>query len=74
MALGKATVNILANLKPLKKGLSSARIAVNAMVKRAGSALKTGFSSAFRAVTSGLQSIIRLAKLAALSLVGIGMA
>lgn len=74
MALGKATVDITANLKPLQKGLLQARTAVTAMVKRAGSALKSGFTSAFRAVTSGLKSIIRLAKLAAVALLGIGVA
>lgn len=74
MALGKATVNILANLAPLKKGLISAKALVSTMVKSAGSAIKSGFSAAFRVVTAGLRKIISLAKLAALAMLGIGAA
>ena len=74
MALGKATVNILANLKPLQRGLATARVAVKKMVSVAGSALKTGFKAGFRAVTSGLRRIANLAKMAAIAILGIGIA
>jgi hypothetical protein len=74
MALGKATVNIVANLKPLKRGLAQARGAITSMVKRAGSALRTGFNVGFRVISSGLARITRLAKLTALAILGIGIA
>lgn len=74
MALGKATVNILANLKPLKRGLLQAQVAVSSMVKRAGSLMKTGFTAGFRIISAGLAKITRLAKIAALALLGIGAA
>lgn len=74
MALGKATVNILANLKPLQRGLKNANAAVKAMVKRAGSAMRTGFRASFKLISAGFRNIIRLAKLAAAAIIGIGIA
>lgn len=74
MALGKAKVNILANLKPLKRGLISAKAAIVGFMKRAGSVMKFGFTSAFKVINSGLRKIVRLAKLAAVALIGIGIA
>lgn len=74
MALGLAAINITANLKPLKKGLARANMLIRGMVKRAGSVMKSGFSLAFRAIKSGLRTIIRLAKIAAAALLGIGIA
>jgi len=74
MALGKATVNILANLKPLKRGLISANAAVVGFVKRAGSVMKFGFTAAFRVIKAGLRKITSLAKIAAVAMIGIGIA
>ncbi|RKY06703.1 MAG: hypothetical protein DRP56_06935 [Planctomycetota bacterium] len=67
MALGKAVVNIMANLGPLKRGLANAAIATKKMV---GSISK----GAFRVLSSGIRSVIRLAKTATIALLGIGAA
>jgi len=97
MALGKATVNILANLKPLKAGLRKARAAVlkatrdikrdraltrEALgnlfelsgLKRALGVVRFGFTSLFKIVRVGFRNMIRLSKLAAAALLGIGIA
>jgi hypothetical protein len=74
MALGKATVNIMANLKPLQRGLKNANAAIKSMVKRAGSAMRAGFRASFKVITAGFRNIIRLAKLAAAAIIGIGIA
>ncbi len=74
MALGKAKVNILANLKPLKRGLINARTLITGFMKRAGSVMKFGFTSAFKVINKGLRKIVSLAKLAAAALIGIGIA
>ncbi len=74
MALGKAKVNILANLRPLQRGLIQAKAAVTSMVRSAGSIMRTGFTSAFRVVNAGLRKIVSLAKIAAVALLGIGAA
>jgi hypothetical protein len=67
MALGKAVVNILANLKPLKRGLLNAKVLVTKMVS---SITRTSFNI----LKAGLRKIISLAKLAAVSILGIGIA
>lgn len=67
MALGKATVNILANLKPLRRGLINARLAVTKMV----SSISRG---AFNILRAGLRKITALAKITAAALLGIGIA
>jgi hypothetical protein len=67
MALGKAVVNILANLKPLKRGLLAARVLVSRMV--------TSISrTSFNLLKSGLRKIMSLAKLAAIAILGVGIA
>ena len=71
MALGKAVVNITANLAPLKRGLAQARTAITSMVKRAGSMMRSGLTSGFRAITAGLSKITRAAKIAAAALIGV---
>lgn len=67
MALGKAVVNIMANLGPLKRGLANAAIATKKMV----GSISNG---AFRVLSSGIRSVIRLAKTATIALLGIGAA
>ncbi len=74
MALGKAKVNIVANLAPLKRGLISARAAVTRFVKISGAAMKTGFSAGFRIISRGLRNIVSLAKLASAAILGIVIA
>lgn len=74
MALGKAKVNIVANLAPLKRGLISARAAVTRFVKISGAAMKTGFSAGFRIISRGLRNIVSLSKLAAAAILGIVIA
>ena len=67
MALGKAYVNISANLKPLQRGLSSAR----AMVIRGVGVMAKAAKGAFGIMAAGLRKIISLAKMAAIALAGI---
>ena len=70
MAFGKAFVDIGANLKPLKQGLLNAK----AIVKKGIGTISSGLKGAFGLIQSGLTKIIRLAKLAAIALAGIGIA
>jgi hypothetical protein len=67
MALGKAVVNILANLKPLKRGLLNAKALVSKMVSNIS-------RTSFNILKTGLRKIISLAKLAAVAILGIGVA
>lgn len=78
MALGKAVINISANLAPLRRGLISAKAAVVSSMAAIGrsvtSMAKNLVGGAFRIISSGLRKLISLAKLAAIALLGIGIA
>jgi hypothetical protein len=89
MALGKATVNITANLKPLRKALMQARASVKSSIKKIGATIKkikviaagvqkslrfVAKFSGFNLVMTGLRKIAGLAKIAALAILGIGIA
>lgn len=67
MALGKAKVNILANLKPLQRGLMNAKTAVKGMVKSIA-------SGSFKILRAGLVKITQAAKVAGAAILGIGIA
>ena len=67
MALGKAIINIMANLSPLKKGLANAA----SLTKKMVGSISRG---AFNVLKTGLRKIITLAKLASVALLGIGIA
>jgi len=89
MGLGKATVNITANLKPLKEGLARAKSAVSSSVTRISRDIKKigkvargvqkslKFAVKFSGVgfvLGGLKKIINLSKLATAAILGIGIA
>jgi len=74
MALGKAVVDITANLKPLRAALAKAEGQVRGMIRRVGVALRRGFGMGFKAIQRALGSVVRLAKIAAAAILGIGVA
>ena len=66
MALGKAVVNILANLAPLMRGLASARLAINKTFKGLATRALTTLRNAINRVTTALT---RMAKVMVVSVV-----
>ena len=75
MALGKAVVNITANLAPLKRGLVSARLLVSRSMKRFVSGVAGGIASIVRRTMASIVTVVRrTVKITLAAFVAIGIA
>ena len=75
MALGKAVVNITANLAPLKRGLASARLIIASSMKRFASGILTGIGSIVkRTMATITRTVRRAARIITLAFIAIGAA
>ena len=72
--LGTATVNIGANLSPLRRGLMNAQTLVAKSVSVMGSLFKSVLGGALNIVTSLFHKIVAAAKYASIALIGVGIA
>ena len=75
MALGKAVVNITANLAPLKRQLASARLLIISSMKKFAAGTFRGLTSIISSTMSRVVSTVRrAAKIITVALIGIGIA